>query len=293
MHLPLLLPLAAALLYAAAALCVKIALGRGVTTLDILFYSNLVLGALFLPFAFFGHDRWNATHIPWALLAGLLFFLGQVGTFRSLQSGDVSIATPALAAKVVFVALLSLLVPGSRADPDLWLAVFLTVAGVLLLHRGPTTVASRPLPTLAWALFAALSFAATDIVVQVVAPKAGFNLFMPVMFGTVAALSLPLLLPARKQRAGRVHAPGAIKWATAGVLLLGFQALGMGTTIGLFGDATGANVIYGSRGLWSLLLLALVAHRLGIKDAVQDRSTLLLRVLGGIFILAAVSLVLF
>ena len=293
MHLPLLLPLAAALLYAAAALCVKIALGRGVTTLDILFHSNLVLAAFFLPLAFFGHEHWNATSLPWALLAGLLFFLGQAGTFRSLQSGDVSIATPALAAKVVFVALLSLLVPGSRPDPDLWFAVFLTMTGMLLLHRGPATAASRPLPTLAWALFAAFSFAATDIVVQIGAPKAGFTLFMPVMFGTVAALSLPLLLPARRRRTGGLRAPGAVKWAAAGILLLGLQAVAMGTTIGLFGDATGANVVYSSRGLWSLLLLALVAHHLGVKDSVRDRSTLLLRVLGSILIIAAVSLVLF
>jgi ABC-type microcin C transport system permease subunit YejB len=67
----------------------------------------------------------------------------------------------------------------------------------------------------------------------------------------------------------------------------------MGTTIGLFGDATSANVVYSSRGLWSLLLLALVAHRLGVKDSVRDRRTLLLRILGSILILAAVSLVLF
>jgi uncharacterized membrane protein len=293
LHLPLFLPLAAALLYAAAALCVKIALGRGVTTLDSLFHSNLVLAAFFLPLVFFGHEHWNTTHLPWALLAGLLFFLGQVGTFRSLQSGDVSIATPALAAKVVFVALLSLLVPGSRPDPDLWLAVFLTMTGMLLLHRGPTTAAARPLVTLVWALFAALSFAGTDIVVQVGAAMAGFTLFMPVMFGTVAALSLPLLAPARRRRADAVRAPGALTWAAAGIVLLGLQAVGMGTTIGLFGDATSANVVYSSRGLWSLLLLALVAHRLGVKDSVRDRRTLLLRILGSILILAAVSLVLF
>ena len=293
MSLPLLLPLAAALLYAAAALCVKVALGRGVTTLDVLFHSNLLLAALFLPLAFFGQGDWNAARLPWALLAGSFFFLGQVGTFRSLQSGDVSIATPALAVKVVFVALLSLLVPGSRPDPDLWLAVFLTMTGMLLLHRGPATAVSRPLPTLAWALFAAFSFAAADIVVQVGAPMAGFTLFMPVMFGTVAALSLPLLAPARRRRARAGRAPGAARWAAAGIVLLGLQALGMGTTIGLFGDATSANVVYSSRGLWSLLLLALVAHHLGIKDSVRDRRTLAFRVVGSVLILAAVSLVLF
>lgn len=287
------LPLASALLYAAAALCLKIALDRGVTTWSVLFFSNMVLGVFFLPLLLFGPTGWQVAAAPWALLAGLLFFLGQIGTFRSLQSGDVSIATPALAAKVVFVALLSLLVPGSRPDPDLWLAVVLTMAGMILLHRGPRHAASRPLPTLAWALFAAFSFAATDIVVQVFAPQAGFTLFMPVMFGTVAALALPLLWPHVLRAPRRTRHPGALGWMSGGVVLLGLQAVGMGTAIGLFGDATGANVVYGSRGLWSLLLLALFAHHLGVKDNIRDRRTLALRVLGSILILAAVTLVLF
>jgi drug/metabolite transporter (DMT)-like permease len=293
LHLSLLLPLASALLYAMAALCLKIALGRGMTTWSVLFFSNMVLGLFFLPILFFGTEGWNLAAAPWALLAGFLFFLGQIGTFRSLQSGDVSIATPALAAKVVFVALLSLLVPGSRPDPDLWLAVILTMAGMILLHRGPSRPASRPLPTLAWALFAGLSFAATDIVVQVGAPVAGFTLFMPVMFGTVALLALPLLWPHVLGAARRGPQPGARRWLTLGVVLLGLQAIGMGTAIGLFGDATGANVVYGSRGLWSLLLLALFARWLRIEDSVFDRRTLALRVVGSILILGAVSLVLF
>jgi drug/metabolite transporter (DMT)-like permease len=227
------------------------------------------------------------------LLSGTLFFLGQIGTFRSLQSGDVSIATPALAAKVVFVALLSLSVPGSRPDPDLWLAVILTMAGMFLLHRGPARAASRPLTTLAWALFAAFCFAATDIVVQVRAPVAGFTLFMPVMFGSVACLSLPLIWPHVIRGGRRPTADGAKSWLAAGVVLLGLQAVAMGTAIGLFGDATGANVVYGSRGLWSLLLLALLARQLGIKDAIFDRRTLALRIVGSVLIVVAVSLVLF
>jgi len=293
LHWPILLPLASALLYAAAALCLKIALGRGLTTWAVLFFSNMVLGLFFLPLLFFGTSGWNPSAAPWALLAGLLFFVGQIGTFRSLQSGDVSIATPALAAKVVFVALLSLPIPGSRPDPDLWLAVVLTMAGMILLQRGPVRRASRPLATLAWALLAGLSFAAADIVVQTGAPAAGFTLFMPVMFGTVAALALPLLWPHVLRSPRPVRDRSAWRWMATGVVLLGLQAMGMGTAIGLFGDATGANVVYGSRGLWSLLFLALIARQLGIEDSVFDRRTLVLRALGAVCILAAVMLVLF
>ena len=293
LQLFLLLPLASAIVYAAAALCLKIALGRGVTSWSVLFFSNMMLGILFVPMLLAGPSGWNLPFAVWALASAALFFCGQVGTFRSLQSGDVSIATPALAAKVVFVALLSLLIPGSRPDPDLWLAVVLTVAGMILLHRGPKQTAARPLVTLAWALFAAFSFAAVDIIVQVGAPRAGFTLFMPVMFGTVALLSLPLLWPHVLRPQPRIIQPGARTWLAAGVILLGLQAMGMASAIGLFGDATGANVVYGSRGLWSLLLLALVARRLGIKDSVFDRSTLLVRTIGCILILVAVMLVLF
>ena len=293
MHPYLLLPLASALLYAMAALCVKIALVRGATTWSVLFYSNMLMGALFAPLLLAGPSGWQPRAIPLAMAAGFLFFLGQIGTFRSLQSGDVSIATPALAAKVVFVALLSLAIPGSRPDPDLWLAVLLTMGGMLLLHGNTGPAAARPWTTLLWALFAALSFAAADIIVQIGAPVAGFTLFMPVMFGTVALLSLPLLRPHVLRSARRTMQPGARGWMAAGVVLLGVQALGMGAAIGIFGDATSANVVYGSRGFWSLLLLALFAKQLGITDAVFDRRTLALRATGSVLILVAVALVLF
>lgn len=276
-----------------AALCVKIALVHGATTWSVLFYSNMLMGALFAPLLLAGPSGWQPRAIPLAMAAGFLFFLGQIGTFRSLQSGDVSIATPALAAKVVFVALLSLAIPGSRPDPDLWLAVLLTMGGMLLLHGNTGPAAARPWTTLLWALFAALSFAAADIIVQIGAPVAGFTLFMPVMFGTVALLSLPLLRPHVLRSARRTMQLGARGWMAGGVVLFGVQALGMGAAIGIFGDATSANVVYGSRGFWSLLLLALFAKQLGITDAVFDRRTLALRATGSVLILVAVALVLF
>jgi drug/metabolite transporter (DMT)-like permease len=293
LRLPLLLPLASAMVYAAGAIMIKLAISRGANTWAVTFFSNLAMGLIFLPLVFFGSQPWHLAAIPWALAAGGLFFAGQIGTFRSLAAGDVSIATPALASKVVFVALLSFGLPANHADPDLWLAVGLTMGGVILLHRGPRHAKSHPLATLGWALFAALSFAATDILVQAGAPKLGFTLFMPVMFGTVALLSFPLILP-HIPRGHRAKAtPGAWAWGTAGIILLAVQATGMNGGIGLFGNATGANIVYSSRGLWSLLLLALLARRLGVGESTLSRGTFALRLLGSVLILAAVVLVMF
>ncbi len=291
-RLPLLLPLASAAVYAAAAILIKVAISRGANSWAVAFLSNLSMGLLALPLLFFGHGAWHPTETSWALLAGGLFFAGQIGTFRSLASGDVSIATPALASKLVFVAIMSLALPGNRPDPDLWLAVVLTMAGVVLLHRGPRHHSSRPLETAGWALFAAMSFAATDIITQTAVPHVGFTLFMPVMFGTLAAISFPLLLPHALRGAGRPARSGGWSWGAVGIVLLAVQSAGVAASIGLFGDATGVNVVYSSRGLWSLLLLAIFARSLGVPEGALDLKTFALRLLGSILILAAVVIVL-
>ncbi len=280
------------MLYAAAAIFIKAAISRGVSSWAVTFWSNISMGVLFLPVLLLGPGGWHPSAAPWALLAGWLFFAGQVCTFRSLAAGDVSVATPALGSKVVFVALMSLALPHNRPDPDLWLAVFLTMAGVILLHQGPGRHVSHPLATAAWALSAALAFAATDIVVQITAPMTGFTLFMPVMFATVAALSVPLLLPRMLRAAPGPVRPGGRRYGAVGIMLLALQSAGVAAAIGIYGDATGVNVVYSSRGLWSLLLLALFAQQLGVAESGLERRTFLLRLAGSILILAAVVIVL-
>lgn len=292
LRLPLLLPLFSAVVYAVSALFIKLAMSRGASSWSVTFFSNTAMGLVFLPMLLFAQASWAPEHLGWAIGAGALFFAGQIATFRSLAGGDVSIATPALASKVVFVALLSLAVPGSQPDADLWLAVGLTMAGMLLLNSGPRSRhASRPLVTIGWALLAAAAFAAADILVQVGAPRAGFTLFMPVMFGLVALASIPTLAP-RLPRGEAAHTkPGAWRWGSIGIALLAVQATTLAAAIGIYGDAAGVNVVYGSRGLWSVLLVAAVAKHLGVSEGTRDPRILLVRLAGSILILAAVIVV--
>lgn len=250
------------------------------------------MGLIYLPLLFFGRESWCFAFAPSVVIGGVLFFAGQIGTFRSLASGDVSIATPALASKLVFVALLSLAIPGNHASVDLWIAVILTMAGVMLLHHGPVHSSSRPLATAGWAIFAAVCFAATDVITQAFVPKTGLTLFLPLLFATVGLLSFPLLLP-RAFRRKRPLQPRAWVWGWTGIGVLVAQSAGVAVAIGLFGDATGVNVVYSSRGLWSLIILAFVARRIGVTEGTLDRKTFALRFLGSALILAAVVIVLF
>ena len=292
LRLPLLLPLVSAVVYSVAALFLKLAMSRGANSWSITFFSNLAMGAVFLPMLFFARETWSPGHLGWALAAGALFFAGQIATFRSLSGGDMSIATPALASKVVFVALLSLAVPGAHPNADLWLAVGLTMAGIMLLNSGPRTRhTTRPVVTLGWALVAASSFAAADTIVQVAAPRAGSTLFMPVMFGMVALISIPTLAPHLPRGEAAKTRSGAWRWGTAGIVLLALQAAAFVSTISVYGDAAGANVVYGSRGLWSVLLAAIVARHLGVAEGTRDPRTLIVRLAGSVLILAAVIVV--
>ena len=282
------------MVYAVAALCLKLAMSRGANIWAVTFFSNVAMGLVFLPMLLFHQAAWAPGHLFWAAGAGLLFFTGQIATFRALAGGDVSIATPALASKVVFVALLSLAVPGSRPDPDLWLAVALTMGGMLLLNSGPRARhASRPWITLGWSVLAALSFASADILVQVGAPRAGFTLFMPVMFGLVALVSVPTLMPRLPGDGGGLTRPGAWRWGALGITLLAFQATGFASAIGVYGDAAAANVVYGSRGLWSVLLVTAAAKYLGVAEGTRDPRVLFVRLAGSILILGAVAVVVF
>lgn len=271
---------------------IKVALSRGVNNWAVAFLTNVGLVFIYIPMLFFGRETWNFTAAFSAVIAGSLFFAGQVGTFRSLATGDVSIATPALASKLVFVALMSLALPGSRSGIGLWMAVVLTMAGVMLLHAGPRRASSRPLATAGWAVFAAICFSATDVITQAAAPRVGVTLFLPVMFGTVALISFPLLLPHARRRKRTLQA-GAWVWGSVGIVVLIAQSAGVAIAIAYFGDATGVNVVYSSRGLWSLVILAFVARSIGVAEGTLDRRIFALRVLGSILILAAVVMALY
>jgi hypothetical protein len=67
LRLPLILPLVSAMAYAVAALFLKLAMSRGANSWSITFFSNLAMGAVFLPMLFFAREAWSPAHLGWAL----------------------------------------------------------------------------------------------------------------------------------------------------------------------------------------------------------------------------------
>lgn len=292
MNLPLptlLLPLFSAMIYALAAVHLKNAMRHGAGPWRVTFVANVSKALLALCFIPLGFEpiAWGQIYQP--LLAGLLFFLGQILTFLALAKGDVSVATPMLGTKTVMVALFSFFIFGTTLPLAWVLGAVLTAVAVALLGSDRFKIRREMWPTLLLAWASACSFAMTDLLVQEWTPAWGAGGFLPIMFGFSGLLSLGML-PFFRSPIYMMPAPARFPF-WLGSFLISLQAMGMALALGLYGHATAANIVYSSRGLWSILLVWLLGRLLQNSEATAGGKIMFRRLIGSLLIIAAIILV--
>jgi drug/metabolite transporter (DMT)-like permease len=285
----LLLPLSSAVGYAVAALMLKRGMAFGVGPWRITFFSNWAMALAALPLVVLRAEPAAdfAWHLPF--LPALTFFLGQIFTFLALFRGDVSVATPLMGTKVLFVAFLTVVLLGQPIPVSWWIAAFLATAALGLLGGGKSALQGKLWPTVPYALLSAFLFASTDLMVQEWAPRWGVTRFLPAMVGLVALYSF-VFLPFFRNPLFSVAA-GGWRWVGGGCLLLGVQALVMGYALGAFGNATAVNIAYSSRGIWSVLLIWVAGQWFMNDERALGRAIMTRRLIGAGMLLAAVVLV--
>ena len=287
--LPLILPFSAALLYVVGALLVKRSGDFGVGVWRTAFLSNLTSALIFqllLPLGGTFHPEllWQPA------LVGVLFLLGQLLNYVALQRGDVSVATPVLGVKIVLVALFTTLLLTQGVSAKLWAAAALSSLAIALLNRTGGAKRHHVGSTICYAGSSAAMFALFDVLVQKWAPAWGAGRFLPVMLGFVAVFSVALI--------PFFHAPvkaiprGAWPWLMGGCVLIGFQSLVFVMAIVKFRNATAANVIYSSRGLWSVAAVWAIGHWFANREQHLGASVLRWRLVGAALMMAAIALVL-
>ncbi|MFN0066910.1 MAG: EamA family transporter [Limisphaerales bacterium] len=285
----LLLPLLAAIAFAAGSLVFKRAFAEGATLGHAVVLNNVVLGLAFLPLLALDPFpvKWSLLHQP--AMAALAFVIGHFLHVLSLRLGDVSLATPLLGAKTVFVTLLAWFLFGWPLSTAQWAAAGLTTAGVLVMGLTDFRPGRSPGRTTALALGCAAAFAFTDVLIQHWAADVGVLNFLALMFAALALLSLgalPWLGPAE------LRAPAAAwPWIGGAIALSAVQAVLITWAIGRWRDAAGVNVVYGTRGLWSLALVWWAGRWFGNKErADAGRRVIIARLIGAVLLLAAVGL---
>lgn len=273
------LPFVAGGIFALGSLCLKRSFREGAVLPLTLFTTNCTVGLAFLPLLLFapGRPHWERWYQPF--LAGGAYFLGQLANFLALRFSDVSLVTPMLSTKVIFVVLIGWAFFGTALRPEHGIAALLTTAGVWVMSAGVRGTAQRPMLGVALALLSGLSFAVCDLLLQHWATDFGLWQFLPLMFAAVTAQSL-LLLP----WVGRTgfHAPfTAWKWLLAGAAMTAGQSMLISGSIGWSHDATGVNVVYTSRGLWALALVWLIGSGLGNTERAEAAKGVFGRRLAG------------
>jgi drug/metabolite transporter (DMT)-like permease len=289
----LFLPLTAAVVYVVAALLLKRAsdLGADVwrSTRTINFTQALMASPLWLL---------GGTIPPSSLwwqpaIAGLLFFAGQVFTLLALNTGDVSVATPVLGVKILLVALLSTVLIGDPIGARLWTAAALSSVAIALLNISPGQSHRRVGTTILLAGLGAAAYACFDVLIQKWSPAWGTGRFLPIAMACGAVYSIPLRYFETPRIASQRQTPRAyVPWIAAGAVCFASQGLMFMLSVAIYRQVTSSNVLYSSRGLWSVVAVWAVGHWFTNREQHLGARVLVWRFLGAILLMAAIVMVL-
>lgn len=285
----LLLSLFSAMLYAVGAMLVKRSSDLGVGIWRTTFVSNVITALVFQPLWLLG-GTFHADLLWQPALVALCYLAGQWLTLFSLDRGDVSVATPVLGVKIILVAFFVTLLGGEEVKPQFWLAATLATASVALLNRRTGAQHHHIGVTIVTAGLGAAAFALFDVLVRRWSPAWGAGTFLPIMLGMVGVSAFGFV-PLFREPLRAVARP-AWPWLLGGAVALAVQSVVFVFAIAKFGNVTAANVVYSSRGLWSVVAVWLVGHWFTNREQQLGAGVLRWRLAGAALMMAAIALVL-
>jgi drug/metabolite transporter (DMT)-like permease len=252
------LALLAAIVFALGSMVFKRAFEEGAGVVHAVAVNNLVLATVFLPLLAIDSRPipWNHWYFP--VLTGAAFAAGHLLNVLSLRIGDVSVATPLLGSKVIIVAFLARFLFGWPLSPNQWFAAALTTAGVFLMGLTDLKPGRRTGLTTTLSLLCAVAFSLTDVMIQSWAGEFGVFNFLALQFAALALFSV-WMIPCFGLKA--LYAPRkAWPWIFGASAFSAVQAILVTTAIGIWRDAASVNVVYATRGLWSVVFVWSVGH---------------------------------
>ena len=281
--------LLAAAVYSVSAVFSKAALMRGCGIMRLSFIMNLVFAAVFVLALSWQVEAipMNQIHLP--LLTGLFFFIAHVFTFAAIRMGDVSLQTPVMGTKAVFVAVIAVVFGLEEVTWSLGVAAVLAALAVALLGFSGGQ-ARRVGLTVGLSLCSALFFAGSDQMVGVFGEAFGKQSFLIITMLFNAALSFTLI-PFFNGRLSEIS-QSALPLVLIASLGMALQALLLNYTLADSGEVVAINILYSARGFFSVLIgLGLAIF---FTSKLERVGTLVgsLRMIGALLISCAIVIVL-
>lgn len=282
------LPLVAAVMYAYGSLYFKEGFEHGITVIHTFVVTNWVMAGVFVPLLLLEAPNSSLLSHLKPLISALSFVVGNLLTFRAIRSGDMSIVVPVMGTKAFFVALSASVFFGKTITTGMWIAAVLAAIGIYVLGRSDRGKGLSPGVVLT--ILSSACFGLCDASVQAWAPDYGSKSFMGMTFLFIGLLSIPFLKLADHplKEADRV----GMRALVIGATIIALQGTLVAISVVSFDNATGVNVVYTTRGLWSVILVWWIGHRFRSQEHKQDRKVFLARLSGATVMLAAVAIAL-
>lgn len=292
MNISYLLPLTSAILYTFATVFTKRAILDGAGLLRTFFVTNLLAAVLqILPFAILQPAMPDIALLKVPIFCGLLYFVGQLALFISMRIGDVTVQIPLLGVKVVFVALFLILITGVEVQTKILVASVITTFAVFLMGISSVTFSKRMLYTIILVLIANAAFAFSDCLIQTNMKEIGVVWYMFCMYWTTMILSL-FVIPFFRAPLSAIP-KSAWKWTLGGGTIMSVQAFILVFAMGFFKIAAAANIIYSTRGIWSIVIIWFAGKFIGSDERSIGATQMLKRLAGASLMLIAVAIVVF
>ncbi len=283
------LPAAAAFLFSLAALSLKRANQLGVDVWQTAFVVNISAGAIYSGLWFVGGPPVQMELWYQPALIAICLFAGMVAQFIALNRGDVSVAVPVMGLKLLVVAIMSPIVVAEVIPVHLWVAVALSLFGVIMLNRGGNRSSSRSFTiAVTSGLAAATCFGAFDLIVAKWGRDWGIGRLLPCVFWINAVFSLTCLRGFQSPLRSRSRP--ALAWLSAGALLLSLQGLLFIGCLAVYGRAAQTNITYSIRGLLSVLLVWSVGRFFHYDEGQLTGAALVNRLIGAVCLLSAIAI---
>lgn len=272
-----------------ASMFIKRATSEGAGITRIFFIANWLFFIGILPLFFTDLQVLDSTQWWGPVLAGFCAFLAGICILLSIKTGEVSVQAPLMGTKVIFVATYSVFLIPAPIPVSWWIGAFLTFFAILLL--GLTDLFKKKISF--WGVFYALLssalYALVDVITTREAPLFGRWPYFLAMGMTLAFLSLGLI-PFFKKSLFSIS-KHTWTWCILGGACLAGQHLGLLYALSTYGEATAINVLYGTRGLWAIVLVWFTGHWFKNHERHVGPQVIARRLIGASLMLMAIIIV--
>lgn len=284
-------PLVAAFVYSVAMVLIRRSALNGIGVLT----QTVVMMAAMTILPLLGMMAAGVVRLPaewlWPAVGAGALIVGQVLTLLALGAGDSSVHTPLMGVKVLFVALYSALFFRVAIPPRIWGGALVAAIGVMVIGLDRSAKRSLHGRTILLAAASAATFAVFDAILSAKAEVVGRDPFIAgsLLINAVAVVPAAVVLLTRRRTSRPKPSAAGVRDLSIGSILVAAQFITMLLVIGTYRNGAQANVLYSSRGLWSVVFLVAL-NRMGKGHHMEsaDGSRLVRRIVGAVVLVLAV-----